>query len=264
MAESTAAERGKKKRKREAEPQGPRKSGLTLDTVLEQSLDNLPAFLDVNDNQLCLAALGGLERNVLTDMADYFIQSNGIEANESSGFAKPKFVYTRSDELDNFTYYSGQGCPNCGASYELDKAYQFPQSPPALVCLKCGHRAAPLHFYGENDSLVDRLKGEHLQQGGRNCVFLRGTRRYHRFASTGKGWWQNQYRTDAWRNDEVTRRMRSLLSMSSVKAPTVAEDCELCGHNSAFYHAYQARSADEGLTIMYECVSCHNRKVVNS
>eukprot|EP00918_Siedleckia_nematoides_P084935 GHVU01186717.1.p1 GENE.GHVU01186717.1~~GHVU01186717.1.p1 ORF type:complete len:225 (+),score=8.63 GHVU01186717.1:51-677(+) len=110
MAESTAAERGKKKRKREAEPQGPRKSGLTLDTVLEQSLDNLPAFLDVNDNQLCLAALGGLERNVLTDMADYFIQSNGIEANESSGFAKPKFVYTRSDELDNFTYYSGQGC----------------------------------------------------------------------------------------------------------------------------------------------------------
>ncbi|KIJ21251.1 hypothetical protein PAXINDRAFT_159431 [Paxillus involutus ATCC 200175] len=38
--------------------------------------------------------------------------------------------------------------------------------------------------------------------------------------------------------------------------PKVSEKCPACGHLEAYYEEKQMRSADEGSTILYTCVSC--------
>ncbi|KAG1908700.1 uncharacterized protein F5891DRAFT_24520 [Suillus fuscotomentosus] len=46
--------------------------------------------------------------------------------------------------------------------------------------------------------------------------------------------------------------------------PKVSEKCPACGHLEAFYEEKQMRSADEGSTILYTCVSCKHGWRVNN
>ncbi|KAH7910021.1 hypothetical protein BJ138DRAFT_1173402 [Hygrophoropsis aurantiaca] len=46
--------------------------------------------------------------------------------------------------------------------------------------------------------------------------------------------------------------------------PKVSEKCPVCGHLEAFYEEKQMRSADEGSTILYTCVSCKHGWRVNN
>ncbi|KAF8555893.1 DNA-directed RNA polymerase I kDa polypeptide [Imleria badia] len=46
--------------------------------------------------------------------------------------------------------------------------------------------------------------------------------------------------------------------------PKVTEKCPACGHLEAFYEEKQMRSADEGSTILYTCVSCKHGWRINN
>ncbi|KAH7920498.1 DNA-directed RNA polymerase I kDa polypeptide [Leucogyrophana mollusca] len=46
--------------------------------------------------------------------------------------------------------------------------------------------------------------------------------------------------------------------------PKVSEKCPACGHLEAFYEEKQMRSADEGSTILYTCVSCKHGWRINN
>ncbi|KAF9221291.1 DNA-directed RNA polymerase I kDa polypeptide [Gyrodon lividus] len=46
--------------------------------------------------------------------------------------------------------------------------------------------------------------------------------------------------------------------------PKVSEKCPACGHLEAYYEEKQMRSADEGSTILYTCVSCKHGWRINN
>lgn len=46
--------------------------------------------------------------------------------------------------------------------------------------------------------------------------------------------------------------------------PKVTEKCPACGYMEAYYEEKQMRSADEGSTILYTCVSCKHGWRVNN
>jgi len=165
----------------------PKAVSVTTQQALEAMLSDLPRLLDHNDTDLGDALLMGLQRDFLHDMAGFYVGSTTKE-NDTSGLGPPKFMYSEDDDFDNFMYYAGQGCPNCGATYSFDLPEQYCTSPNALVCLHCGHRAAPLHFWGESDSLVDRLASslKTCDTATSEGTFVRGIRKYYRFGEDEK------------------------------------------------------------------------------
>eukprot|EP01068_Selenidium_serpulae_P007366 Selendium_serpulae@DN4689_c0_g1_i11.p2 len=110
-------------------------------------------------------------------------------------------------------------------------------------------------------SLRNRLGSHSRPPSG---IFIRGQRSCYRMSQGEKEWWQDRFRPKAWREQNSTRNLETILGMDKVKAPTTKEICEECGHDTAFYHTFQARSADEGMTIMFECCECHARCVKNT
>lgn len=110
-------------------------------------------------------------------------------------------------------------------------------------------------------TLQNRLGSSHRPPSG---VFIRGQRSCYRMSQAEKEWWQDRFRPAAWRDQNSTRNLETIIGMDKVKAPTTKEICEECGHDTAFYHTFQARSADEGMTIMFECCECHARCVKNT
>lgn len=40
------------------------------------------------------------------------------------------------------------------------------------------------------------------------------------------------------------------------KRPTIDQECPACGNKKMYYTSRQMRSADEGETVIYECVKC--------
>lgn len=46
--------------------------------------------------------------------------------------------------------------------------------------------------------------------------------------------------------------------------PSMARECPRCGFGRVTYVAMQMRSADEGQTVIYTCLSCGEREIENS
>lgn len=260
---------------------------FTLEDITTFLCDKTPEFLNVRDDQLSLALLDGMERCMLDDMVSWFLRREGIDSDEKQVWGPPKWNYTEGDPCDSFDYYAVTGCPNCGSSYELDQPYVYHVDPPTLLCLECGYRACQLHFRDESESLVERLssKGQlpspssvssasepptaqsatQLAQPGSNAaIYVRGAREQYDFGQKGKEWWQGRYLPRSVRLNDLNRAVTMISMMSKLKAPTIKELCEVCGNTEAYYTTYQARSADEGMTIMYECTRCHHRKTFNN
>eukprot|EP01069_Polyplicarium_translucidae_P001453 Polyplicarium_translucidae@DN1668_c0_g1_i1.p1 len=228
---------------------------------------------------------------MLDDMVGWWLQRENVLADEKRVWGPPKWQYTDGNPLDTFDFYAASGCPNCGSDFDVKRAESLFLQPPTLVCFHCGHRCCPLHFDTESDTFLDRLEGRHLTDGRQNrlpngpnssvkpveerleeveatplpgAVYLRGTRSKYDFGQNGKKWWQSRFLPEAVRRQELRKRIESLGLMSKLKAPTVEEVCEICGNALAYFHTYQARSADEGMTIMYECTRCGSRKTFNN
>lgn len=264
----------------------PRVPDFTLADITQVLCDNPPDFLDVRDEQLSLALLDGVDRAMLDDMVSWLLTDGSLQADEKRTTKPVKWRYSKEDPYDYFDYYAASGCPNCGMRYELDFPYAYHLNPPTLLCLACGHRACPMHVRGESDTLVDRLETPvakedapedveplsvmtaakstaKTEQKEDRAVYVRGSRERHVFGNKGKLWWQDMYLPRPIRLRNLNRTV-ALSMMSTLKAPTIKEVCDVCGNDEAFYTTYQARSADEGMTIMYECTRCHHRKTFNN
>eukprot|EP01071_Lankesteria_metandrocarpae_P003792 Lankesteria_metandrocarpae@DN318_c0_g1_i1.p1 len=244
---------------------------FSLNDVVNWMCANLPPRLNVRDEQLSLALLDDVELGMLDDMINYFLMGEGVKADERPIHGPPKWSYSE-DPYDNFDYYASRGCPNCGTKFELDFLHALCFSPPVLACRGCGHRPCPLHFDGESEAVVDRVAWADASSSGgattsgmpSEAVYLRGDREGYFFGHLGKDWWKNQYLPHDVRVADLRRTLTMIGLMSRFKAPTINELCEVCGNDKAFYHTFQARSADEGMTIMYECTRCHARRTFNN
>jgi len=244
-------------------------------------------FLDLREDMASTSIIG-LENGMMRDMVNYFLQSSGLKADERLTWGPPKFNYSHGDLYDSFDYYLIAGCPNCGTDYDFGKTHfaTITKPYPALKCLECGHCAAPLHYEEESDNWVDRYSGDHLQststkdfikddkfkrggpqstsKGTMGGIYLRGSRYKYDFGHNNKEWWTNYYLPASIRDRELKTTLHAITLMSSMKGQKVEEKCDFCGNLEAYFHQFQARSADEGSTIMYECTKCHNRKVYNN
>eukprot|EP00921_Rhytidocystis_pertsovi_P023491 GHVQ01037572.1.p2 GENE.GHVQ01037572.1~~GHVQ01037572.1.p2 ORF type:complete len:278 (+),score=41.61 GHVQ01037572.1:227-1060(+) len=234
-------------------------------------MEDMPDEVTLRDEDL-IADVLEMDLRTLDDMVEYFCIEERLGDDEFTQWGPFKFQY---DEGDFYDWYVALGCLNCGRPYEMYYHHTQVIDPPVLVCLNCGHRACPRHFDNESDSLVDRMRGVHLpslnddsnnngKSGGANGVYLYGNRKNHNFGQFDKAWWQEKFLSPEYRKGRMVHHLRVVNTMGQKKGQTCQEECLLCGHDRAFYQLYQARSADEGMTIMFECCNCRNRKVFNN
>lgn len=104
----------------------------------------------------------------------------------------------------------------------------------------------------------------------KKCIYISGIRKSLYFGASNK-WWAKSVihgnRIERNSDNKLGKSnsvMRVLDAMHKKKAPVIQEICPECSHNEAFFTQFQARSADEGTTVMYECCKCQHRRVVNN
>eukprot|EP01053_Blabericola_migrator_P013585 Blabericola_migrator_1__13584@NODE_99_length_14373_cov_95_300643_g89_i0_p5_GENE_NODE_99_length_14373_cov_95_300643_g89_i0NODE_99_length_14373_cov_95_300643_g89_i0_p5_ORF_typecomplete_len323_score74_89TFIIS_C/PF01096_18/4_1e02TFIIS_C/PF01096_18/2_7e02TFIIS_C/PF01096_18/1_1e10DEC1_N/PF04625_13/0_026DUF1660/PF07874_11/1_1e02DUF1660/PF07874_11/9_9e02DUF1660/PF07874_11/6_5DUF1660/PF07874_11/4_6Zn_Tnp_IS1595/PF12760_7/46Zn_Tnp_IS1595/PF12760_7/0_78DUF983/PF06170_12/22DUF983/PF06170_12/66zf_Rg/PF17915_ len=229
------------------------------------SHNNADLLMDLRDSYWCETILGRTPGN-LADLVNIFLRSHNVYADEKSHWGPPKWQYS-NDPYDSFDHYMRNGCPNCGMEFSTDYPHDICLKPvPILLCKACGHVAAPLHFDNESESFVDRLQKQKPTEkvDAPGAVYLKGTRRVHDFGQNGKEWWQSYYLPASYRLESSQATLAGSDLLGDSKGEKVKEVCEVCGHDEAFFATFQARSADEGLTIMYECTRCHSRKTFNN
>lgn len=149
-------------------------------------------------------------------------------------------------------------------------------SPVSFVCRACGHRVCPLHQANESDSLLDAMRASTAapsdRQGrvhplARDGIYLFGHRKQHRLGAFTKRWWQQRFLGSRFAEKQLQQQLRLVEAMTKTgpkRGVMCKEICEKCGHDEAFFSTFQARSADEGMTVMYECARCKHRRVFNN
>ncbi|EKX73983.1 conserved hypothetical protein [Theileria equi strain WA] len=159
----------------------------------------------------------------------------------------------------SYDYLVAVGCRFCDSSIDFKSAYMFfdyegpnngfVQPNEFLRCQTCNSIIAPIFKKGDSDSLVDSLRAD---EADAQSVYLYGTRSGYVFEESGKRWWKSHMNS-------------ALLDAKSAKKSgkqTVKQICEKCGHDTHTFSTFQARSADEGMSVMYECTKCGNRLVI--
>ncbi|OII76563.1 transcription factor S-II domain-containing protein [Cryptosporidium andersoni] len=239
---------------------------------------------NVKDNQTS-QELVNLDLSMLQDIVDMYIYNGELLSTSYNKFGPPRFQYNYKS-TDNFDTLLTRGCPNCGSAYDIsyciskyhrqllmDKSNKKVEG--YLECKVCNYKATKLHSPNESDSILDFLekstttKDSDIYEPNKE-IYICGFRQYQNFDITGK-WWQNKENIK--KNLKNTKEkgkvdsdviLRTLDAMEKAKAPKIKEICPKCSHNEAFFTQFQARSADEGTTVMYECCKCHYRRVVNN
>lgn len=164
--------------------------------------------------------------------------------------------------------------------------------PPALTCSSCGHHVCPLHEANEAETLVDAKRlpdfccsssssnwerhslrstreastDDSAREFGRSDgVYLFGLRQQYVTGEWSKRLWQERFLGSNFQQQQLQQQLRLVEAVGKEKHGVVCkETCEKCGNNEAFYSSFQARSADEGMTVMYECTRCGHRRVLNT
>lgn len=190
----------------------------------------------------------------------------------------------------SFDWLVALGCLNCGAPIELRRdlvtaaeeavaaaaacakgggaaALALAAEKAVLRCRRCGHDIAPLHSSDESESLIERMEARTYAKPGlaSGGVYMYGSRSCYNFGSVSKKGWQQRFLGAEFEQQQLQHHLKIMLSAGDGgNKSTCKEICERCGHTEAFFSTFQARSADEGMTVMYECTSCHHRKVFNN
>lgn len=133
-----------------------------------------------------------------------------------------------------------------------------------------------VHYESEHDSFVERFKGSHLidkeyiktkpakRSLNKGSIYNYGLREVYTVNNLDKRWWQQQFLPKKVQMEDIEKQMETINLIQSMKGEKAKEICDECGNDEAFFHVFQARSADEGSTIMYECTKCSARKVFNN
>ncbi|CDI87396.1 RNA polymerase, putative [Eimeria praecox] len=190
----------------------------------------------------------------------------------------------------SFDWLVALGCLNCGAPVELRRdlvaaaeeaasaaaaaakgggaaALALAAEKAVLRCRRCGHDIAPLHSSDESESLVERMESRTYAKPGlaSGGIYMYGSRSCYNFGSVSKKAWQQRFLGADFEQQQLQHHLKLMLSAGDGgNKTTCKETCERCGHTEAFFSTFQARSADEGMTVMYECTRCHHRKVFNN
>lgn len=138
-------------------------------------------------------------------------------------------------------------CPACDAAYD-ENTQQSPNGYLGLpICNRCG-------FHAERDMEMDPYnKDNRLSEDGLRHT-LRHTIDRIVIPSTSKYWMED---------DAEVRAERARSRMADART-TVEEPCPKCAHPFQKFWTAQLRSADEGMTVFYECLKCANKYSFNN
>ncbi|KAL8431736.1 hypothetical protein ACSSS7_005062 [Eimeria intestinalis] len=244
------------------------------------------AAVSVGPPRLQYEAPGSLAPAVSESMNQTPAQSQGLFGNGATGSAGGSCTVVSKRGV-SFDWLVALGCLNCGAPVELrrdlvaaaeeavaaatgENGEDVDPSVSEKACLRCrycGHVIAPLHTSDECESLVDRmqLKGEAVPRLSSGGIYMYGSRKCYNFGSVGKQAWQQRFLGAEFEEQRLQHHLKIMLAAEGRGGKsTCKETCEKCGHNEAYFSTFQARSADEGMTVMYECTKCHHRRVFNN
>ncbi|KAH8583802.1 RNA polymerase [Cryptosporidium sp. chipmunk genotype I] len=220
--------------------------------------------------------LTNIEPYIIKDLMQSFIYTEDINATKQRNSNFPKFQFSFS-KGDNFNSKLYGGCPSCGSSYDFlflldafDNKYATLSQimvEKHLKCKICNQQFLKLHNQNISDSSITTNCNSNSFKKKR--IYISGIRKSLYFGTSNK-WWAksiNSGKRIGESDNKLSKSnsvMRVLDAMHKKKAPKIQEICPECSHNEAFFTQFQARSADEGTTVMYECCKCQHRRVVNN
>ncbi|EDO07268.1 Transcription factor S-II (TFIIS) family protein [Babesia bovis T2Bo] len=201
------------------------------------------------------------EGRVVTNNFKYQIHSSKVNPNVLN-------LVERKDHV-SYDYLIALGCLRCKTSVNFKSPHSFFDSDSSirqeLRCQTCNEVIAPIFSSNCTDVLVDSLEKRATFGRGNEGekAYIYGYRQSCEFDRSSKKWWMDSLKDDGERaGDDNTLFMAKNANKSSREV--VKQLCDNCGFEEAYYSTFQARSADEGMTVMYECKRCKNRTVVNT
>ncbi|ORM39328.1 uncharacterized protein BXIN_3078 [Babesia sp. Xinjiang] len=217
------------------------------------------------------------------DMVHYLQAESGLDAGgrELTRNFKyqmhPSSINTESvNSLENkdhvsYDYLVAVGCRRCNSSVDFKSANAFFDRNAGnamrthLTCQDCGTIIAPIFSSNCTDVLVDSCN--RLATFGRGTegekAYMYGFRQGWEFDRSGKRWWTDLLHPAGPVADD-SNALFMAKNANKGGREVVRQLCEKCGCEEAYYSTFQARSADEGMTVMYDCKRCKKRTVVNT
>ncbi|GFE54095.1 DNA-directed RNA polymerase I RPA12 [Babesia ovis] len=217
------------------------------------------------------------------DMAKYLYAESGLDAGGRQLINKFKYQIHPSafhskavDSLErkdhvSYDYLVALGCPRCDASVDFKSPNSFFDRSAGntirreLKCNDCGATIAPIFTSNCTDVLVDSCRRSATFGRGSEGekAYIYGFRQGCEFDRSAKKWWIDSLQQDGHDTDDAGALFMAKNANKSSRE-VVKQLCDKCGCEEAYYSTFQARSADEGMTVMYECKQCKNRTVVNT
>lgn len=137
---------------------GKEKSRLVTDSEIEEVLKNESGNNEDENNALVESISGGadlwdsrdpgvtqqlfkgLTKQHLSTMISYFISTEDVLDNSGYKHGTSKWSYGSNNSFDSILF---NGCPNCGAQYNLQEKLE---TKTELSCSICGHKGAPCKY----------------------------------------------------------------------------------------------------------------------
>lgn len=215
-----------------------------LSLLINSAISGSNLAVNLHDNDLAELLIGN-DISETHNLLKSLLQDT--ECSRNNIRAKPKYIINNSR---SYNYLIARGCPQCSRDVDFSSPNEVFKSGK-ICCVDCGYIIAPAILSSTREDLlpVDSFDDKSL--------YLFGCRESYVYDQQGKDLWK----------DYLNETNISLLEMAkssfSKGTQTVKEICQKCGNEEQYYSTFQARSADEGMTIMYECTSCGNRTTFN-
>ncbi|PFH38016.1 DNA-directed RNA polymerase I RPA12 [Besnoitia besnoiti] len=263
-------------------------------SACQRLLRQTPQSLDDSVEYFALSHRLGEDAQTLAGPPKFVYESPGLAFPSAAGGGRAGGMGASCSPGVSYDWLLALGCLNCGRPItvaddvlpaleeEFEAEPDCRRAAAAIVCRGCGHHVAPLHQARESDALVDCMQGGASAKGDaagkqasgeegvagalkQDGIYVYGQRKQHRLGDFSKRWWQQRFLGAGFGERLLEQQLRLVQAFTGSKKGVICkETCEKCGHGEAFFSTFQARSADEGMTVMYECVKCGHRRVFNN
>lgn len=196
-----------------------------------------------------------INKNLLTQL---FKGNDLISKDEEVLFSaeSPETKYLPTDKQ----ILNSLGCNLCGHKLKVSDNFKIEDEKLLVTCSNCNHKDIEVqkldasYHYGANNLKCNE---------NNNYYVFKTTEKIVSFDPKKKKWWQSRFKSTFSSSQDSETLLDETLEVLDNRA-IVEEVCEKCNHNKAYYSTFQARSADEGSTILFECMNCSYKKVLNS